>query len=41
MPSSTGCGSPRAAYGASDLTSDFTIGRNQVVVADVNSHDWS
>lgn len=27
------------SYGASDLTSDFTIGRNQVVVADVNSHD--
>ncbi|WP_328841739.1 L,D-transpeptidase [Nakamurella leprariae] len=26
------------AYGASDLTSDFTIGRNQVVKADVNSH---
>ncbi len=25
------------SYGASDLTSDFTIGRNQVVVADVNS----
>jgi lipoprotein-anchoring transpeptidase ErfK/SrfK len=28
-----------SSYGASDLTSDFTIGRNQVVVADVNSHD--
>jgi len=27
------------SYGASDITSDFTIGRNQVVVADVNSHD--
>ena len=27
------------SYGASDLTSDFTIGRNQVVVADVNSHE--
>lgn len=27
------------SYGASDLTSDFTIGRNQVVYADVNSHD--
>lgn len=27
------------AYGAGDLTSDFTIGRNQVVKADVNSHD--
>lgn len=26
------------AYGAADLTSDFTIGRNQVVKADVNSH---
>ncbi len=26
------------AYAASDLTTDFTIGRNQVVVADVNSH---
>jgi lipoprotein-anchoring transpeptidase ErfK/SrfK len=25
------------AYGATDLTTDFTIGRNQVVVADVNS----
>ncbi len=25
------------AYGGSDLTSDFSIGRNQVVVADVNS----
>ena len=27
------------SYGAADITSDFTIGRNQVVVADVNSHD--
>ena len=27
------------AYGTSDVTSDFTIGRNQVVKADVNSHD--
>lgn len=27
------------AYGSSDVTSDFTIGRNQVVKADVNSHD--
>ncbi len=27
------------AYGNSDVTSDFTIGRNQVVKADVNSHD--
>ncbi len=27
------------AYGASDLTTDFTIGRNQVVIADVNSHE--
>jgi lipoprotein-anchoring transpeptidase ErfK/SrfK len=27
------------SYGASDITSDFTIGRNQVVVADVNSHE--
>jgi lipoprotein-anchoring transpeptidase ErfK/SrfK len=27
------------AYGASDITSDFTIGRNQVVIADVNSHE--
>jgi len=27
------------SYGVSDLTSDFTIGRNQVVVADVNSHE--
>jgi lipoprotein-anchoring transpeptidase ErfK/SrfK len=26
-------------YGATDLTSDFTIGRNQVVYADVNSHE--
>jgi lipoprotein-anchoring transpeptidase ErfK/SrfK len=26
-------------YGAEDLTSDFTIGRNQVVYADVNSHE--
>jgi lipoprotein-anchoring transpeptidase ErfK/SrfK len=26
------------AYGAADITSDFTIGRNQVVIADVNSH---
>lgn len=26
------------AYGKTDLTSDFTIGRNQVVKADVNSH---
>ena len=27
------------SYGVADLTSDFTIGRNQVVVADVNSHE--
>ncbi len=27
------------SYGASDITSDFTIGRNQVVIADVNSHE--
>ncbi len=27
------------SYGAADITSDFTIGRNQVVVADVNSHE--
>ena len=27
------------AYGAGDVTSDFTIGRNQVVYADVNSHE--
>ena len=27
------------AYGSSDVTSDFVIGRNQVVKADVNSHD--
>ena len=27
------------AYGAADITSDFTIGRNQVVVADVNSKE--
>jgi lipoprotein-anchoring transpeptidase ErfK/SrfK len=27
------------SYGAADITSDFIIGRNQVVVADVNSHD--
>ncbi len=27
------------AYGKSDVTSDFTIGRNQVVKADVNSHN--
>ena len=26
------------SYGASDITSDFTIGRNQVVIADVTSH---
>jgi len=26
------------SYGAADITSDFTIGRNQVVIADVNSH---
>ncbi len=26
------------AYAASDLTTDFSIGRNQVVIADVNSH---
>jgi len=26
------------AYGAADITSDFTIGRNQVVLADANSH---
>jgi lipoprotein-anchoring transpeptidase ErfK/SrfK len=28
-----------SSYGAADLTSDFSIGRNQVVVADVNSHE--
>jgi lipoprotein-anchoring transpeptidase ErfK/SrfK len=27
------------AYGKTDLSSDFTIGRNQVVKADVNSHE--
>ena len=27
------------AYGQADITSDFTIGRNQVVIADVNSHE--
>jgi len=27
------------SYGAADITSDFSIGRNQVVYADVNSHD--
>ncbi len=27
------------AYGAADITSDFTIGRNQVVLADANSHN--
>ncbi len=27
------------SYGAADITSDFTIGRNQVVKADVNSHE--
>jgi lipoprotein-anchoring transpeptidase ErfK/SrfK len=27
------------AYGTEDLTTDFTIGRNQVVIADVNSHE--
>src|SRR6476646_4077319 len=26
------------SYGAADITSDFTIGRNQVVLADANSH---
>ncbi|WP_239020513.1 L,D-transpeptidase [Nakamurella antarctica] len=26
-------------WGREDLTSDFTIGRNQVVIADVNSHE--
>jgi len=26
-------------YGAADITSDFTIGRNQVVLADANSHN--
>ncbi len=26
-------------WGKEDLTSDFTIGRNQVVIADVNSHE--
>ena len=29
----------KGAYGVEDLSSDFTIGRNQVVVADVNSHE--
>jgi len=28
----------KGAYGAEDITSDFTIGRNQVTYADVNSH---
>jgi len=28
-----------AAYGAADIVTDFTIGRNQVVIADVNSHE--
>ena len=27
------------AFGAANITSDFTIGRNQVVIADVNSHE--
>jgi lipoprotein-anchoring transpeptidase ErfK/SrfK len=27
------------AFGAADITSDFAIGRNQVVIADVNSHE--
>jgi lipoprotein-anchoring transpeptidase ErfK/SrfK len=27
------------SYGAADITSDFTIGRNQVVLADANSHN--
>jgi len=27
------------SFGAADITSDFTIGRNQVVIADVNSHE--
>jgi len=27
------------AYGAADITSDFTIGRNQVVLADANAHN--
>jgi len=27
------------AHGAADITSDFSVGRNQVVIADVNSHD--
>ena len=27
------------AYGAANITSDFSIGRNQVVIADVNSHE--
>jgi lipoprotein-anchoring transpeptidase ErfK/SrfK len=28
-----------SSYGRADITSDFTIGRNQVVIADVNSHE--
>ena len=27
------------AFGAADITSDFTVGRNQVVLADANSHN--
>lgn len=27
------------AYGKTDVSTDFTIGRNQVVIADVNSHE--
>jgi len=27
------------SFGAADITTDFTIGRNQVVIADVNSHE--
>ena len=34
-----GSSSAKGAYGAEDLTSDFTIGRNQVTYADVNSHE--
>jgi lipoprotein-anchoring transpeptidase ErfK/SrfK len=29
----------KGSYGGDDVTSDFTIGRNQVVKADVNSHN--
>ena len=38
-PRSTGSTSATGYWGRQDVTSDFTIGRNQVVIADVNSHD--